>query len=91
MSIKTIISYETVTVCPNQEKHVKELTAKIKAKPSGIFPLEDYFRTYNFCNECGAKYINKRIKNTKTVCSKCGKPVYSYDTYCPNCGDKLSG
>jgi NADH pyrophosphatase NudC (nudix superfamily) len=93
MGIKTVISYETVKTCPNQKQHTKELIAKLKAQPNNLrltSSFEDFARTNNFCNKCGEKYVNKRIRHKNIVCCKCNQCVYpNGDTYCPNCGSKL--
>ena len=82
---------EVIKTCPNQENHIKELMDKFRADPTvyPIFPFTPRHESSAFCEQCGAKLVNKTIEHEETICERCGEAIYDGDSYCPHCGDKI--
>ncbi len=91
MGTKIVTTTEIISVCPNQEEHLKDLVAKMKAQPSALlsrpFPRRD--KPLIFCDQCGVELIDKTIKHENEVCERCGEAIYPSDSYCTHCGDKI--
>ena len=87
MGIKIDKTFEVIKVCPNQEKHIRELVDKVKANPVAAFVHHLPHLSPVFCEQCGAKLIDKTIEYENPICERCGGTVYLKDSYCPYCGD----
>jgi predicted RNA-binding Zn-ribbon protein involved in translation (DUF1610 family) len=94
MGIKKIRKTNIYWECPNEGQHEIERNEKIKKGKFGLIesllaPLSEHNRIHNYCSRCGSRYIKKTARYTETVCSICESIIYSSESYCIRCGQKL--